>query len=83
MLEVVMESMDIQSPLKSQAESSAEAPDTNHWLLEILGQEMLSIDEICSRSQKTVQEITVAITELELNGAVESSTYGYQRISLR
>jgi len=54
--------------------------EDEHWLLLALGQECLSLDEICDRCDKPVQEVLAAITHFELNGIIAASAYGYQRV---
>ena len=54
-------------------------PD-DHWLLIALGQECLSVDQLCDRSGKPPQEVATAITSLELTGVISASAYGYQRV---
>ena len=76
MLEVALEA----DPKNDPAERNSSL-ETEHWLLDALGHEMLSIDDLCLRCQRSVQEITAAVTELELSGAIESSVFGYQRIT--
>ena len=52
----------------------------DHWLLLALGQECLSVDQLCDRSGKPPQEVATAITSLELTGVISASAYGYQRV---
>lgn len=52
-----------------------------HWLIEALGFDCLTIDEICDRSNKPAQEVTAAITQFEISGAIVASSQGYQRVS--
>lgn len=52
----------------------------HHWLLEALGSECLSVDDLCDRCDKPPQDVAAAITELELDGLISASAFGYQRI---
>lgn len=75
MLETVLET----APLEPNSLSESE-PTERHWLLDALGHEILPVDELCDRCDKPVQDVTSAITELELSGAIQGSAFGYQRM---
>ena len=63
------------------ASDSAEAPPTkSHWLLDVLGGEILSVDEICERSSRSAQDVVVALTDLEMRSEIAVTSSGYQRI---
>jgi len=50
-----------------------------HWLLALLGGDILSIDEICDRSAREVQEVIAVLTDLEMRGEIIATDTGYQR----
>lgn len=63
------------------ASDSAEAPSIKaHWLLDVLGGEILSVDEICERSSRSAQDVVVALTDLEMRSEIAVTSSGYQRI---
>lgn len=52
-----------------------------HWLLEKMGFDPVTVDELCELSGRAIQEVNTALTELELDGKVVQTAYGYQRLS--
>ncbi|MEQ9565151.1 MAG: DNA-processing protein DprA [Pseudomonadales bacterium] len=50
-----------------------------HWLIEQMGYDPVSVDDLCVLCERSSSEITTALAELELDGKVERTTFGYQR----
>lgn len=54
-------------------------PVEDHWLIEQMGCDPIGIDELCELCERSSSEITTALAELELDGKVERTNFGYQR----
>ncbi len=76
MLDVVLEYDQEGLPGREGAEA-----DNEHWLLLALGQECLSMEEICDRCDQSTQEVAAAIARFELSGTLSASPCGYQRVT--
>lgn len=57
----------------------AEMLEKEHWLLSQMGVDPVTIDELCHLCECRSQEITIALAELELEGKVTQTPFGYQR----
>lgn len=61
-----------------QSESSNDKDEKN-WLLDLIGFDILNVDQICNQSGRSVAEITSELMKLEIAGKVVFTDYGYQR----
>lgn len=52
----------------------------SNWLLDALAHECLSADQLCDRTAKSAKEVSSMLAQLELDGEVVASQFGYQRI---
>jgi len=53
--------------------------DEARWLMDQMGFEPISVDELCALCERDSSEITAILAELELEGNVVQTTAGYQR----
>ena len=59
--------------------SKAMHPAEAHWLMDQMGFEPVSVDELCVLCERDSSEITAMLAELELDGKVAQTAFGYQR----
>lgn len=65
----------------TQEQASLESTESSHWLLTIMGYDPCTPDQLCLMSDRSIADITAALAELEMDGKVAQTQYGYQRIS--
>lgn len=58
---------------------SAPASGEEHWLIEQMGYDPIDVDGLCTLCERSSSEITAALAELELDGKVTQTVFGYQR----
>ena len=60
-------------------DTTAVYSDEARWLMEQMGFEPISVDELCVLCERDSSEITTILAELELEGKVVQTAVGYQR----
>ena len=60
--------------------ASPKKTSTVNWLETYIDYDPVSLDELCDRIERSAAEVASALVELELNGVVQQTSYGYQRI---
>lgn len=68
----------LSGPQRESEVVSAHQEDTN-WLLSLIGFDAMTADEICVLSGRSPAQVTVELAELEMEGKVVATGYGYQR----
>lgn len=59
----------------------SEQQASHSWLLNIMGFDPYTVDQLCDLSGRTASEVTAVLAELELAGDVAQTPYGYQCIN--
>lgn len=65
---------------QQQCEGSGANRQPEHWLLEHMGYDPVSIDQLCQRSGADASDIAAALLDLELDGMVEQRGSYYCRV---
>ena len=73
------QAQELQARNKQDTNTREVQPTEVHWLIDQMGFEPVSVDELCILCERHSSEITAILTELELDGKVVQTAFGYQR----
>jgi DNA processing protein len=78
----VLEGLSIEHEKKQIHRAFANLKDTQEQLLVLMGDELITVDQLVIRSKRSVESILCDLVELELDGIVQSMPGGYMRCIL-